>query len=94
MTPWRIRKRLHQWLITKLIGLEFAALDVMEPEPAPPASEDQEDEVISLPDDAPFLGDGAAQLIAKPRSNIAPATEAKPLVGSVEERFARTRPRW
>jgi len=91
MTPWGIRKRLHRWLILKLTGLDFEALDNMEPDPEPPASED---EVNAIPDDSPFLGNEAASLLAIARKSpiLAPSTE--PLVGSVEERVARTRQRW
>ncbi len=93
MTPWRLRRRLHRWIILQLTGLDFGldAPEAIEPEKQPESAEDR---VVSVPDDSPFLGADGAGLIAKPRPTPSCSLDDPPLRGSVEERAARARPRW
>ena len=89
MTPWHLRERVSRWLTKKLTGIDFDALEMIEPEPPPPS-----ERVVVMPADAPFLGADAMEMLAQPKASSPAPVPELPLVGSAEERLARARPRW
>lgn len=87
MTPWRLRRRLREWLFDKLLGDFLSEPIETEPEPEP-----REETVDAVDASTPLVDDEAMSMLslrAVPTRKEEP--EPVPLIGSVEERLARYR---